>query len=233
MDDETKPADGETSERSPFLTPQMRIEVTKRHLPHWQFDGGFYFVTWRLADSLPQELLHQWLDEKRYWLQEHPKPWDSALMEEYRRRFPRRMEEWLDAGHGECVLRLPACATFVAETLERFDGERYDMASYVIMPNHVHALFQLRGDIQLRRVLQTWKGYSARRINEHLGTPGTLWQQESRDTSIRDPVHLGRCYSYILENPEKAHLREGEFVYYEAPGFKTQLRAWSGDFDGE
>jgi hypothetical protein len=131
------------------------------------------------------------------------------------------------------VLRQSACAVFVAETLGRFDGERYAMACYVIMPNHVHALFQLRGDTKVTRVLQTWKGYVARRINELLGKRGTLWQQESRDTSIRDPVHLGRCYEYIRANPEKARLREGEYVYYEAPDFKAQLRAWSGDLDGE
>lgn len=233
MENETKLADGDTPDHSPFLNPKSQIEITKRNLPHWQFDGGFYFVTWRLADSLPQELLHQWLDEKRDWLYKHPKPWDAVLLEEYRRLFPRRMNEWLDAGYGGCALRDPCCAAFVVETMRHFDGQRYDMACYIIMPNHVHALFQLRGDTRVTRVLQTWKGYSARRINERLGKRGSLWQQESRDTSIRDPVHLVRCYTYIRENPDKARLREGEYVHYEAPGFKAQLCGWSGDFDGE
>ena len=224
MDDDAQHPITDRSVHSPFLSPGAQIEVTKRNLPHWQFDGGLYFVTFRLADSLPQELLRPWLDEKRAWLQKHPKPWDAFNLEQFRRLFPRRMDAWLDAGYGKCALREPTCAAFVAEAMLKFDGERYDVASFVVMPNHVHALFQLRDNTQLDRVLKAWKGVSARNINLHLGQSGALWQQESRDTSLRDPGHLIRCYAYILENPEKAHLREGEYLYYEASGLAQHLR---------
>ncbi|MCF6285302.1 MAG: transposase [Candidatus Hydrogenedentes bacterium] len=232
MDDEASHSDTKESPvYSGFLEPSVEIDVTKRHMPHWQLDGGLYFVTWRLADSLPQALLRQWSEEKRVWLQRHPKPWDAHVLEVYRREFPRRMEEWLDAGHGECVLRVPACAEILAAIMQRFDGERYDIASFVIMPNHVHALFQLRGGTKLEPLLQAWKGGSARRINERLGKRGTLWQQESRDTSIRDAEHLVRSYVYTLENPKKARLQKGEYLHYESPGLREQLRALRGDFD--
>jgi REP element-mobilizing transposase RayT len=218
---------------SPFLDDTVDIETSKRHLPHWQVDGGFYFVTWHLADSLPQDRLRQWKKEKRDWLLHHPKPWASAVQEEYRQEFPRRLENWLDAGYGECPLRMRGCAKIVADTIMRFDGHRYDVASFVIMPNHVHALFRLLGGATLELTLQGWKGVSARKLNELLGRRGSLWQQESRDTSIRNPVHLIRCYVYIQENPAKAQLRENEYIYYEAAGFKALLRAYTGDFDGD
>ena len=135
----------------------------------------------------------------------------------------------LDAGYGSCILRDPVCAGFVAETMNHFDGTRYQMASFVVMPNHVHSLFQLLGRTKLERVLGTWKVYSAREINKHIGQRGALWRQESRDTSIRNPVHLNRCFWYIRDNPTKAHLKPGEFFYYAAPEFEARVRAWNGD----
>lgn len=214
-----------------FLPPSAEIETTRRYLPHWQLDGGLFFVTWRLADALPQTLLRQWAAERRIWLDKHPKPWDRETQEEYRRAFPRRLEAWLDAGYGACVFREPACAAIVAQVMLRFDRDRYDMASFVIMPNHVHALFQLRGQTQLRPLLKAWKGTSAREINKYLGRQGTLWLDESRDTSIRNAKHLVNSYAYTRKNPEMAGLRTGEYFYYELPGIDRQMRQWSGDFD--
>lgn len=216
---------------SNFLSRSSEIEATRRYLPHWQLDGGLYFVTWRLADSLPQTLLRQWSEERRIWLEKHPKPWDRETQEEYRREFPRRFEAWLDAGYGSCVLREPACAAIAAQVMRKFEGVRYDIASFVIMPNHVHALFQLRGETKLRPLLKAWKGTSAHEINKHLGRRGTLWLDESRDTSIRNSAHLVRSYEYIRKNPEVAGLRQGEYLYYELPGIDRQMRQWSGDFD--
>lgn len=209
---------------SNFITHRADVDATERRMPHWQLDGGLYFVTWRLADSLPQSFLRQWAEEKRVWLKRHPRPWNHETREEYRREFPRRMDDWLDAGYGACVLRDPACAAILAGVMRKFEGDRYDIASFVIMPNHVHALFQLRGTTKLKPLLKAWKGTSAREINRLLGRGGALWMEESRDTSIRNPGHLVRSFGYILENPGKAGLRDGEFLYYELPGIQRQLR---------
>ncbi len=222
---------GDSGTGSPFLSQGESIDISQRNLPHWQFDGGLYFVTWRLADSLPRGLLQEWMEEKRKWLGKHPKPWSDEERKSYRNLFPKRMDAWLDAGFGACVLREEACATIVSNALRYYDGKQYDVASFVIMPNHVHVLFQLRGDTKIRKVLQGWKGVSARNINRYLERRGSLWQEESRDTSLRSPDHLVRCYAYIRENPAKGGVPEGEFLYYEAPGFGAKMRAWTGDFD--
>ncbi|MBI2421872.1 MAG: transposase [Candidatus Hydrogenedentes bacterium] len=216
---------------SNFVTRSADVEVTRRHMPHWQLDGGLYFVTWRLADSLPQDLLRQWFEERRVWLEKHPKPWDSETLAIYQREFPQRMQDWLDAGYGSCVLHNPACAESVAQVLRKFDGDRYDIASFVVMPNHVHALFQLWGETKLVPLLQAWKGTSARDINRLTGRRGTLWQQESRDTSIRNLEHFARSYHYILDNPRKAGLRDGEYLYYDSPDLQDQLGPWCGEPD--
>jgi REP element-mobilizing transposase RayT len=223
---------GDMPSFSNFLPARAEVGATRRYLPHWQLDEGLYFVTWRLADSLPQSLLRQWNEERKHWLRKNPKPWDGQTREAYQKAFPRRLEAWLDAGYGACVLKEPACATILSEVMLRFDGVRYDMASFVLMPNHVHTLFQLRGTTQLDNLLKAWKGASARKINLHLNRRGTLWVDESRDTSIRNPDHLVRSYNYIRNNPEKAGLRKGTYLYYELPGVERQIRGWSGDFDG-
>ena len=205
---------------SPFLTPGADVRKDARHLPHWRLDGAFYFLTWRLADSLPQEKLRVWKAEREAWLVKHPKPWSADTMLDYRESFPKRLESWLDAGYGACHLRSPRCAEIVADSLHHFDGERYDLASFVIMPNHVHALFQLRNAAALESVTHSWKSYSAKQINKTLGRSGTLWQQESWDHLLRGIPHLDRCLSYIALNPKQAKLPPGEFLYYEAPGFR-------------
>lgn len=208
---------------SPFLDRGADVRKDARHLPHWQLDGAFYFLTWRLADSLPKEKLKMWEAERAAWLTKHPKPWDARTMQDYRDRFPKRLESWLDSGYGTCHLRKPECASIVAGALRFFDGDRYDLASFVVMPNHVHVLFQLREAQQLEKVAQSWKGFTARQINKFLGRTGALWQQESWDTLLRGLPHLDRCLSYIRQNPSKANLKSGEYVLYEAPEFREAM----------
>ncbi|MCF6284220.1 MAG: transposase [Candidatus Hydrogenedentes bacterium] len=205
---------------SPFLEKDSEVRKDRRHLPHWRLGGSFCFLTWRLFDSLPQEKLKAWRAEKQAWLMEHPKPWDTRTTNEYRERFPKRLDAWLDAGYGACYLRDPVCARIVANALHFFDGERYDLASFVVMPNHVHVLMQLRGGTELESLTHSLKSYSAQEINKLLERRGAFWQQEGFDHLLRGIPHLDRCLSYIQQNPEKAHLKPGEYLYYEAPKFR-------------
>lgn len=207
-----------------FLTPSARVGVQTRHLPHWQLDGGMYFATWRLADALPQSLLHSWMEERRAWLKANPKPWDENTRAQYRERFPQRLEQWLDAGHGSCVLRDRACAAVVADAFHFYDGDRFDLASFVVMPNHVHAVFQLRGEHQIERVLGSLKSYTALQINRKLARQGPLWQQENWDHVLRGVTDFFRCLAYIQDNPGKAGLPPDTFVYYAYPGLLPEDR---------
>ena len=202
-----------------FLSPASHVGKHNRHLPHWQLEGGFYFSTWRLADSLPREKLRGWMEERRNWLKENPKPWDDATRIQYREQFPARIEKWLDAGYGSCVLRDKNCASIVANAIHYFDGERYDVASFVVMPNHVHTLFQLRGTYEIETVLGNLKSYTALHINRRLLRQGALWQQENWEHLLRGAADLFRCFAYIKENPGAANLSPEEFVYYEYPKF--------------
>ncbi|HEY8650085.1 MAG TPA: class I tRNA ligase family protein, partial [Chthoniobacterales bacterium] len=180
------------------------VEVTSRRLPHWQQEGVTYFVTFRLADSLPADKLRELEAERARWLSVHPEPWSKADAREYYDRFSKRIEEWLDAGYGSCVLRDPKAAKIVASALKHFDGERYALLSWVVMPNHVHALVRPIGEHRLGDILHSWKLFTSRRINELLGREDQLWQHESYDHIVRDEAALYSIGRYIEQNPEKA-----------------------------
>ncbi len=185
-------------------------------MPHWQQAGAVYFVTFRLGDALPEELRAQWEEERASWLSFHPKPWTAEVELEYHRRFSGAVDRWLDAGHGECLLRRKDSAEIVTDTLRHFDGQRVALISFVVMPNHVHVLFVQNEGWALEKMLQSWKTFSARRINAFLGREGSLWQRSYFDRLVRDERHFANCVRYIRRNPEKANLSVGEFVLYES-----------------
>ncbi len=198
--------------RAPFFNPEEETDKHWRNLPHWQQGETWVFVTWRLADSLPKAKLDQWKEERDIWLSHHPEPWDEKTDAEYHERFSRQIDEWLDQGSGSCVLKDPAHAGIVADALRHFDGERYELASFVVMPNHAHVLFRPLGQHRLPEILKSWKGFTAREINKRLGKTGPLWQDEYWDRLIRNERHFFKVAEYIRENPLKAKLRDGQFI---------------------
>ena len=180
------------------------VEVEHRRLPHWEQEGVTYFVTFRLADSLPAEKVRELDDERAHWLSIHPEPWSEADKREYYERFSTRIEQWLDAGYGSCILREPQAAQIVANALKHFNGDRYDLGAWVVMPNHVHAIVSPKSDHHLSDILHSWKRFTAQEINRLRGGEGQLWQHESYDHIVRGDASLARIEDYIERNPEFA-----------------------------
>ncbi|MCB1233126.1 MAG: transposase [Verrucomicrobiae bacterium] len=211
-----------------FFHEYEEIEKHGFKLPHWQQPGACYFLTFRLADSIPRQLLDKWEDDREAWLKQHPPPWTPELEQEYHERFSRQIEHWLDQAHGECVFREPEIAEILAQVLLFHDGAegRYQIHSFVIMPNHVHGLFSLHPDYRLEDCLKNWKGISARHINQLLGREGnTLWQRNYFDRLIRNAHHFTAVARYIRRNPAKANLSPGSYHLYESDLVKNLLDA--------
>lgn len=195
-----------------------RLDIHIRNLPHWDIPGATYFVTFRTADALPAGAVQKLQIELESWLRTHGLEERSEVHRlsnearlEFRKRFTIREEQWFDAGYGTCALRSFGCREFVVETLHAFDGTRYALDDYVIMPNHVHVVLQPLYAWKRSDILASWKKFSARRINEICGESGTFWQKESFDHIIRDRDRLDRARIYIAENPAKARLKTGEY----------------------
>ncbi|MGH7852916.1 MAG: transposase [Candidatus Binatia bacterium] len=206
--------DKELPPSSSFFNPYAPIWQRRHRLPHWQQGSVYYFVTWRLADSLPKEKLACWSEEKNLWLRRNPPPWDSHTQVEYDEKFSQTVDDWLDAGEGSCILADPQLARCVADGLLHYHDKRYVMESFIVMPNHVHTLFRLIEPHRLETVVKSWKGFTARAINRRLNKHGRLWQEDYWDRMIRNESHFLKCRDYIHTNPNKARLNPGQFILF-------------------
>lgn len=170
--------------------PRAEFTATQRNLPHWHQPGATYFVTFRLADSLPVAVRGKLAEMQRL---------NASDAFDW-------IGHYLDAGIGDCTLKDSRCAELVEETLRYFDGARYELGSFVVMPNHVHVLVRPISPATLSSVVHTWKSYSSHIINRHLGRSGALWQKESFDRIVRDQMELRKFDDYIVANPTEAKL---------------------------
>ena len=199
--------------------PHGELTTYRLHLPHWRQPGVTYFLTTRLADSLPQARLDEWHDERANWLRargcQSPADLDrqpAKERREFHRYFTAKFHAWLDAGEGACWLRQPEYAQIVAGALAFFDGERYALDDFVVMPNHLHVLVTPAPDHALSDIVRSWKTFTARQINGLLGRAGAFWQAETYDHIVRSEEQLAHYRRYIADNPVKAKLREGEYL---------------------
>jgi REP element-mobilizing transposase RayT len=207
-----------------LFDPDQETAVECGRLPHWYQPGITYFITFRTADSVPRAVMDDWQGRRQAWLRERGFPetvvaadLPAAVRREYHCVFSAEFLDYLDRGYGESVLKQPELAKIVLDSLLHFDGDRYDVAEAVVMPNHVHVLVGLRGATEVQAQCKSWKHYTAVRINRRLGRRGEFWQVESFDHAVRTPEAFARFRWYIAENPGRAGLREGEYLRYSKP----------------
>jgi transposase IS200 family protein len=191
--------------RFSFFDPSQPVGHLSGNLPHWRQESVQYFVTFRLADSIPQSKLRQWQEEKAAWLTRNPEPHTRKQVQEFWHLFPERFHRWLDSDHGACVLGGHAVAEFMLGVLDYWDGERYELGPHVVMPNHVHVVVTPAPDFDLTDIVHSWKSFSANQINTMLSRRGGLWQKESFDHIVRSSDQLDRIDAYIRDNPKKGN----------------------------
>ncbi len=191
-----------------FFDPDEPISNMSGNLPHWRQKGRMYFVTFRLADSLPQEKLKMWTQERDAWHKAHPEPHDEREKREYARLFPERFHRWLDVGYGECILANGEVKQLMQKTLKHFAGLRYELDEFCVMPNHVHALIKPFENYELSETMHSWKSYTSHEINRLLGRQGTVWQKETFDHIVRSAEQLDRFRRYIRQNPISMHSKK-------------------------
>ncbi len=189
----------------PFTPDSTETEKFRRHLPHWVQEGCAYFVTFRLADSIPDHQMAKIREDLAAWNSQNPQPWDYKTYQEYQLRFHEGPEQWLDEGHGECLFARPEHRAIVADAFHHFDGERYLLDAFVVMPNHIHVIFKPLAGHQVSEILHSWKSFTSKEINKVSNRSGTLWQAECYDRIIRDWDDLIHVRDYIAHNPAKLH----------------------------
>lgn len=169
---------------------------SRGYLPH--FDAGeTQSVTFRLRDSLPAAVLDRILEHLQ-GLRESDLP--AATREEHL-----AVERTLDRGFGSCLLRGRA-GQIVEDGLLFFDGDRYRLHAWCVMPNHVHVLFTPSPTRSMSDIVHSWKSYTAHKINRLLGRSGSLWEVDYYDRYIRNEEHYWNALTYIEQNPVAARL---------------------------
>jgi REP element-mobilizing transposase RayT len=193
---------------------EVRIRQRGR-LPHWETETGLYFVTFRLADSLPLPVLEKIV--KRQRVLEVAKRTGANLLPEQKvlvaELSVKKIEDYFDRGIGACLLRNPQIGELVASALHFWHRKRYRLVAWCVMPNHVHVIFRLFSGQQLADVVRSWKTFTARKANRILGRAGTFWQREYYDRLIREEGELDRAIEYVLSNPERAGLSGWKWVW--------------------
>jgi len=168
---------------------------SRGYLPH--FDGGelAQFITFRLHDSLPKEVLIHWKEELNLQPSVETQSW-----------LRKRIEVYLDQGHGSCYLRDRNVAGRVQQALLFHDRVKYRLSAWVIMPNHAHLLCTPLSGHSLADIMHSIKSFTANEANKLLNRKGRFWQKEYFDRYIRNARQFGRTVTYIENNPVKAHL---------------------------
>ena len=191
----------------------LRSGVHSRgYLPHVKREGVSYFVTFRLADSLPKEIILRFGQEKTERLRrlaEFTRRGESIddSEEEILRDFRRKVERYLDRGAGACHLLRTEIADLVAGALQHFHQGRYLLHDWVVMPNHVHAIIWPMPNYLLSDILKSWKQFTSRRAKQILGMgQEPFWQRESYDHWIRNDEERTGISRYVRNNPVTAGL---------------------------
>jgi len=185
------------------------------YLPHWTADGGTYHVVFRLVDSLPIAVLEKHRSEVKMLLAAAAEAGGLPEQQANRLRslFGQQIESALDQGLGACWLKRPDIARLTAAALQHFDGNRYHLRAWCIMPNHVHVILRPIGNCSLPTILKSWKGYIAHKANQVLGRTGEFWQPEYYDHLIRSERELVDTVAYVQNNPIAAGLRNWSWVW--------------------
>ncbi|HWN07764.1 MAG TPA: transposase [Pyrinomonadaceae bacterium] len=170
---------------------------SRGYLPHFDGTAVPQFVTIHLADSIPRKVISRWKHELR-----------SLQYEQERALLQRRIEKYLDQGYGEALLRNMSVAKMVQDALLRFDGERYRLFAWVVMPNHVHSLLSRFENYELKDILHSLKSYTAHEANKLLHRTGQFWIEDYFDRYMRSQKHFCKTVKYIEDNPVKARLCE-------------------------
>jgi putative DNA methylase len=167
---------------------------SRGYLPHFDAGEVFQSITFRLSDSMPQTLIERWKLEL------------SHEGEGFEDNLRYRIEAYLDRGIGDCYLTDSGIASLIQSALLHFDGERYRLSAWVIMPNHVHLLAAPLPDYSVSEIMHSIKSYTSQKANSLLARTGRFWFEDYFDRYIRNARHFESALDYIENNPVRAGL---------------------------
>lgn len=201
---------------TPYLDPDQPLAIHHtRNLPHWDQQYKLQYITFRLADSLPQSKLNELKLIKEQFERSNPKPWTDDTTHQYYQLIGPAEHKLLDNGYGSCILKDKGIRDILSSSILFFDKVKYEVWAFVIMPNHVHMLIRPLDNTTIANCMHSIKSYSAKMINKRLNRTGKIWFKENFDRIVRSHDHLRHCLNYIIDNPR--FLSKSEYELYVNP----------------
>ncbi len=173
----------------------------RRKLPHLHPSSGTFFITYRLVNSLPSEIINKLKEE-------YHNEKDVIIISPGKDSYFVAVDEYLD----KCIspknhLLIPEIAQINKQAIHHFDDKYYQLICYCIMSNHVHLVIKLMEDApDLSQIMHSIKRFTAKESNIILGKQGRFWTTESYDHLVRNSNELKNIVSYVFNNPVKAGL---------------------------
>lgn len=208
-----------------FFDPHQGFSVYERHLPHWIQAGALCFVTWRLSDSLPSTvvkridaeinalLIAQGLNPDAPW-KDVIRTWAARERGRLQWKLFQIRDRFLDRGYGNSWFTRAECSQVVASALKHFDGTKYFLTDFVVMPNHVHYIAAFPDEAKFLKQNTDLKRFISRQVNEIQGRRGDLWQPDQFDHMIRSISQFDFFRTYIGDNPRKARLKKDTYRHF-------------------
>ena len=177
----------------------------ERNLPHFHPKGETYFITFRLYETLPYQVIKELEADNKQDSEKSKK--NIKLIEKLHSS---NFENYLDqAKIGNKFLEIPEIANIICDSMHHLDNKEYILICYSVMPNHVHLVFEhISEGRNISDIMKSIKGYSAHECNKILNRKGTFWHHENYDRIVRNQKELENIISYVLENPVNAGLTE-------------------------
>ena len=182
----------------PPLILSDKAHITQGDLPHWDDKKAIYFATFRLADSLPITAMKEF----RAWEEDKLESFNhgnvaTTSWEEFERERQDLIEKLSDKGHGACILQRTNIRQVVGDTLLHYDKLRYWVHCFVIMPNHVHVMFECAEGYQMQEILSAWKSFSAHQINKILQRKGLYGKKRVSTASYEIIITMSVCLTTL------------------------------------
>ena len=208
---------------------------SRGYLPHIE-NKMLQVITIRLYDSVPRKVIDQWKDalsnegnagdlarkdnngqDMSYSADDAGEgargPFRAPQNKDVQMKLRKLIDDYEDSGYGQCFFRDKRIAEIMESTLYHYEGRYYQLVRWVIMPNHVHVMIDLKPGVKLSTIVQRWKSYTAHAANRLLSRKGDFWMPDFYDRYIRDLKHMINAIAYIDANPVKAGLAESPTAY--------------------
>ncbi len=163
------------------------------YLPHFDCDEVYQFITFRLFDSVPADIIQKWKDELKIIDKTQAEAKEAIELQ-------MKILKYEDKGYGNCFLKDERISQIVENALFFFNEKRYNLYEWCIMPNHVHVLMKPLKGYSLPDIVHSWKSFTANESNKILERKGRFWMRDYFDRYIRNDNHYQAVVNYIRNN---------------------------------